>query len=128
PTGTVSFFVDGSAYSGNPVSLPMNQNNVAITLNGLSAGPHTITATYNGDINFTSSSTIPPQLVVNVAKDNSTMTLSASSPLGTPLPAPSSSVFHQAVTFTATVAAVQPMGSTTTVTPSGNVTFYQGTT
>src|SRR6266852_2034281 len=74
---------------------------------------HTITASYNGDANFltsTGSDSASPQ-VVN--KDSSTTTVSSTV---------NPSVFGQTVTFTATVAAASPGAGTAT----GTVTFKEG--
>ena len=79
----------------------------------LSGGGHTMTATYSGDSNFSSStSTAFTQTVTN-------LTASATALLSSLNPATSG----QSVTFTATVSSY---GSLTT-TPTGSVTFYDST-
>ena len=53
PTGTVSFYDNGVLLA----VVSLNQMEQALlTLSNLSLGSHTITATYSGDANFTSSS------------------------------------------------------------------------
>ena len=61
PTGTVSFF-DGTTNIGNPA---LNSSGVAtLTTSTLALGTHSITATYNGDSNFaTSTSAVLSQVV-----------------------------------------------------------------
>ena len=101
PTGNVTFSVDGSA--GPTVNLI---NGVAsFSTAALTIGGHTITAAYNGDVNFTTSS---GSLTQNVNKIATTTTVTSSA---------NPSTLGQLVTFTATVAG---SGSST---PTGNVTF-----
>ncbi|MDW8326681.1 MAG: Ig-like domain repeat protein [Anaerolineales bacterium] len=108
PTGTVTFFVDGS-----PVVTPtLNAAGQATFITStLPVGPHNLTATYNGSANYNASSSLTLTQQVNPA--NTTTTLATS---GSP------SVFGQSVTFTATVTAQVPGSGT----PSGTVTFYDG--
>src|SRR5207244_607253 len=77
----------------------------------LTLGSHAITATYGGDTNFTGSDGTTTQTVL---AGTATVVTSAPNP----------SVFGQPVTFTATVTAVPPG----TGTPTGTVTFAEGTT
>ena len=78
----------------------------------LAVGANSITAVYNGNSNF-GSSTSPP--VVQTVNKNSTTT-SVSSSLNP-------SRHNQAVTFTATVSVIAPG----TVVPTGTITFKDGT-
>ena len=85
PTGTVTFFIDGgaanSANGGFQQTVTFDATfggAVPLTLNGLSVGPHTFTASYSGDANFKASSSVFPALSVTVAKDSDTMQLTAS--------------------------------------------------
>ena len=64
PTGTVTFF-DGATNIG---STPVNSSGVAtLTTSALTVGPHSITATYSGDANYTGSTSLPVAQVVNNA-------------------------------------------------------------
>jgi len=111
PTGTVTFY-DGATSLGTGT---LNGSGVAtIATSSLIGGPHSITAAYGGDSNFSSStSTVLTQTV-------SSLTASATALLSSVNPAGSG----QPVTFTATVSS---NGSLRT-TPTGSVTFYDGTT
>jgi hypothetical protein len=86
-----------------------------LSLSTLSAGEHNLTAVYLGDANFLGSTS--PQLVQSIATTQLTATTT------TVTSAPKSSVFGQAVTFTATVAGADGVG-----TPGGTVQFMDGTT
>jgi hypothetical protein len=111
PTGTVTFY-DGATSLGTGT---LNGSGVAtIATSSLIGGFHSITAAYGGDSNFSSStSTVLTQTV-------SSLTASATALLSSVNPAGSG----QPVTFTATVSS---NGSLRT-TPTGSVTFYDGTT
>ena len=112
PTGTVTFR-DG----GTPVgTVAVNGAGTAtFTTNSLTAGSHSITATYGGDATYTGSTSSPVALVVNGGgggggsiSTNTTLSSSAN-------PA----VFGQPLTFTASVTA-------SAGTPTGLVTFRNG--
>jgi Bacterial Ig-like domain (group 3)/Bacterial lectin/Concanavalin A-like lectin/glucanases superfamily/Galactose oxidase, central domain len=105
PTGTVNFF-DGTTNIG---SQTLSGGVATLKVSTLTAGPHTITATYDGDNNFASS---PSNVVTQVVKAVSTTVLAS---LQNP------STVGQQVTFTATVS-----GSGNT--PTGTVNFFDGTT
>lgn len=107
-TGTVSFYDNGTLWQTAPV-----MNNVAqISVTGFAIGTHSLAATYGGDSNFTGSSATAISLVVSQAATTVTLVSNANP-----------SVYGQAVTYTATVG-VSFNGST----PSGAITFYDGTT
>ncbi|MGA4951168.1 Ig-like domain repeat protein [Streptomyces lydicamycinicus] len=109
PTGTVTFsFGDGTP--STTTTLSDGITTVAHTYTTRSGSPFPITATYNGDAGFTSSSGSDVQTVGRAA----TTTAVVSSP--------DPSVAGQAVTLTATVAAVAPGAGT----PTGTVTFSFG--
>ncbi|QKV91330.1 Ig-like domain repeat protein [Streptomyces sp. NA02950] len=109
PTGTVTFtFGDGTPTVTAPVSNGLAV--VAHTYAGTSGSPYTLSATYNGDTNFTTSSGTDTQ-TVNRAATTTTV-------VSTPDP----TVTGQATTITATVASVAPG----TGTPTGTVTFTFG--
>ncbi len=107
PTGTITFF-DGSPSLG---SATLTAGSAQISTSTLSAGSHSITAVYNGDTNFTSSTSSAILETVNAAPTATSVASSAN---------PSS--FDQAVTFTAVVQS--PAGTTAT----GTVTFLDGST
>lgn len=108
PTGTVTFF-DGA----NPIASNVKMSTSGLATysdSSLSVGVHSITATYNGDTNDSTSTSTPAlSQIVNEA----TATALASS--GTP------SALGASVTFTATV---NSLGGG--VTPTGTVTFFDG--
>ncbi len=109
-TGTVQFLIDGSNF-GSPVPLSGGTATSGLT-SSLTVGSHTVTATYSGDSNFTTSSgSLTGGQTVN--KSSTTTALASSAP---------TSSFGQSVTFTATVSA-SGGGSGT---PSGIVTFKDG--
>ncbi len=110
PTGTVTFRL-GSTVLG-PVTLVGGVATYTTTLGQLPVGSWTITAEYSGSGQYDASSNTLTQ-VVNKADTTTTVTTSASP-----------SVYGQAVTFTATVAATAPGGGT----PTGTVEFYLGST
>ena len=111
PTGMVTFKEGASTLAVSPLisgvatfTAPSSVINTVAT--------HTITASYSGDINFTSSSGSVLQ-TVNQACTATVVTA-----------APNPSLNGQPVTFTATVSAVTPG----TGTPTGTVTFMDGST
>jgi hypothetical protein len=110
PTGNVTF-EDGSTPLGTGT---LSGGEVRFTTSALSVGTHSITAVYGGDANDYGSANSPPVSQV-VDQDNTTTTLVSSI-----IP----SVYGQSVTFTATVA-VSGLGAGT---PTGTVTFYDGST
>ncbi|HWH11914.1 MAG TPA: Ig-like domain repeat protein [Solirubrobacteraceae bacterium] len=58
PTGSVSFYLDGSS---TPVAtVPLVSGHASVTLSGLPVGAHTVTAVYGGDSKFLGSSTAAP--------------------------------------------------------------------
>jgi Big-like domain-containing protein len=105
PTGSVTFFDGPSAIGTNPLSA----GQATLTTSTLTAGTHSITARYSGDTTFAgSTSTALTQTVIG--QPTTTAVASSLNP----------STAGQAVTFTATVTAVG--------TPTGSVTFRDGTT
>ncbi|MDE2242896.1 MAG: Ig-like domain repeat protein [Bradyrhizobium sp.] len=104
PTGTVTF--DDGATALGTVALN-GSGHAVLTVGTLSGGTHTLSATYNGDSNFTASLSPTVALVEN---PNATSTSVAA----TPNPA----AVGTTISLTATVAA--------SGTPTGNVTFRDG--
>jgi len=100
PSGTVTF--TDTTTSTTLGTVPLNPSaQAALTTAALGAGAHAITATYNGDASFTTST---GSLTQTVNLNASTTTLASS---------PNPSVFGQTVTLTATVtgAAGTPTGT-----------------
>ncbi len=109
PTGTVIFYdgttaLDTATLSGGKASFKTT---------ALAVGSHAITAVYSGDVNFTTSTSATLDQIVN--QDGTATTVSSSV---------DPSVFGQSVTLTAKVSAASPGSGT----PTGSVTFYDGTT
>src|SRR5205823_425371 len=103
PTGTVQFFVDGSAF-GSPVTLA-SQAAVSDVTSTLSVGLHPVTATYEGTGDFTAStSDALSQDVGQIAATN--VVTSTATP----------SLFGQPVQFVATLTGTQG-------TPTGSIQF-----
>ena len=111
PTGTVQFSVDG-VNLGGPATLSFGVA-TSPTTSSLTVGTHTVTASYSGDGNFTGSAS--PSMTQFVNKDATTTTIVSSA---------NPALFGQSVTFTATVSANSPGSGT----PSGTVTFAEGST
>lgn len=106
PTGTVTF-LDGLTSLGT-ANLASGQ--ASFPISSLTAGQHSITATYSGDGSFSQNSGVVG-IIVNKASTAMSLVSSAN---------PSN--FNQAVTFTATVnAAASNVG-----TPTGTITFSDG--
>ena len=108
PTGTVTF-KNGSTTLGSPTLDGTGHATLAITT--LAVGTASITATYNGDSNFGTSTSTALTQTVKQAGTSTTLTSS-----------PNPSNHNQSVTFTATVTVTAPG----TATPnSGTVTFKE---
>ncbi|HLJ93878.1 MAG TPA: Ig-like domain-containing protein, partial [Gemmataceae bacterium] len=105
-------FTDGSSVLG---TANVSNGVAAFTTSTLSPGTHTITATYNGDGNFLSSSDSVPQTINLTSRVATTTQVTA---------APNPSNLNEAVTFTATVTPPSFGG----LTLSGTVSFMDGAT
>lgn len=108
-TGTVEFQINGVNYESKTLS---GGSATATPDAALAPGTYTVTAIYSGDVNFLTSTGTNSQ-VVNQDPTTTGVTSSVSP-----------SVFGQPVTFTATVSANAPGAGT----PTGNVTFLDGST
>jgi hypothetical protein len=127
PSGTVAFSSDSSVISGcgaQPVDTTTETatcviSNLSVTYGTLPDGsillptPHTLTATYSGDSIYGESTSATVSQSVGQASTTTSVTASANP-----------SVWGQSVTFTAKVAVTSPGAGT----PTGSVTFYDGTT
>jgi hypothetical protein len=111
PTGTVTF-TDGQT----PINTATLNGNATATFStsSLTKGNHTLTAAYNGDSNYTTSSGSATETVGLIG---TTTLLSASTNTVT---------YGQAVTLTATVALSTPTGNVIASTATGTVTFNDG--
>jgi LPXTG-site transpeptidase (sortase) family protein len=109
PTGTVEFF-DGATSLGTGTLNGSGQATFSTSALDVAGSPHSITATYNGDAHFSSSTSSAVSQVVQQATTSTSLASSANP-----------SVFGQSVTFTATV-------SSSTGTPTGTVEFFDGAT
>ncbi|MBZ5620376.1 MAG: Ig-like domain-containing protein [Acidobacteriia bacterium] len=115
-TGNVTFF-DGSTQLGavalllSPTGGPAT---ASLIVSSLTVGNHSLTATYNGDQNFSGST---GSLLETVSRALPAVSLTSS---------PNPSNFNQTVTMTATVAACTPAGTSTPLAVTGTVTFSDG--
>ena len=110
PTGAVTF-TDGTTSLG--VATIDNTGKAVFAVSSLSVGVHSITASYSGDSNFSTSTS--SSVSQTVSKGATTTALSAS---------PDPSVFGQPVVLSATVTA----SGTQAGLPTGSVTFTDGVT
>jgi len=109
PTGSVTFF-DGTTALG---SVPLTSGAASLGIPALGGGKRSITAVYSGDANDSASTSTVLAETVKQAVATTTFTSSSAG-----------STFGQTVTFTFNAA-----GSTSGLaTPTGNVTFKDGTT
>jgi hypothetical protein len=109
PTGNVDF-LNGSTVLQ---TVPLTGNTAMFTTSSLPMGATTLTARYDGDSNFSSSTSAQQTATV---LDASTTTVT---------PSLSTIVFGQNISLSATVA---PASSSVTLVPTGNVQFFNGMT
>ena len=108
PTGNVTFS-DGVNVLGT--AFLTSGGTAVLQTSSLTVGSHSFSANYPGDLNFLPSGS--PFLTFNVSQASSATILSSS---------PTTDVFGQPLTLTATVSPVSPGGGT----PTGTVTFTDG--
>ena len=113
PTGSVTFRDAGSSLTCSGGSPTLSAGTAACTVSHPSGGTRSITASYAGSAPFSASSSTSLSQVVGAASTTTALT-SSTNP----------SVVGQTVTYTATVSATAPGGGT----PSGPVTFKDGST
>src|SRR5260370_29122596 len=106
-TGTITF-LDGKTSLG---SATVSSNSAQLSLSSLSVGSHSITAKYNGDNNFTASTSASLTQTINQASTTTAVTSNLN-------PA----TFGQSVAFTVS------SQSTAAGTPTDTVTVIDGTT
>ena len=123
-TGSVNF-LDGSTSIGTGT---VGTGGVATLMtSALAQGSHSITAVYGGDTNYTTSTSPVVSQVVNAAGGTAASSTTVTSSLNP-------STVGTSVTFTATVVAAAPTGAkpsgaqATAATPTGTVTFKDGST
>jgi sugar lactone lactonase YvrE len=110
-TGTVTLYVDGSAKAVAELS----GGAALFTLSsGLSAGTHTLTATYAGNATYAPVETPSASLSLTVAKASPAVSISATA---------TQVALDQAAQFTVTVATASGLAA-----PTGTVYFYDGST
>jgi hypothetical protein len=111
PAGNVNFY-DGATLIGNAM-LNQGTGQATFVYAGLTAGTHSLTATYTGDINFAPSTSMPKTQTVNQTATNISLNIN-----------PGQSFYSQTVTFTATVTPVisGPLA------PGGSVAFLDNGT
>lgn len=113
PTGTVTFIVDGQEQ--DPITVSAT-GTATLTLSSINGGSHVVGAVYSGDSTFAGEAAKP--LTFTMAQLSSAVTLS----LTTPFLNPQSQIPGGQVTLTALVPQVG------TLSPTGTVTFLDGTT
>jgi Bacterial Ig-like domain (group 3)/NHL repeat len=110
PTGTVSFY-DGTTLLGSAV--PLSNGTASLTTSALPTGADSITAVYSGDSSFQQVTSSPLSETVNqTTKATPTVQVTSS---------PNPATLANPTTFTVTV-------SSTSGSPTGTVSFYDGTT
>jgi len=111
PTGVVTF-LDGATTLGTG---SLSGTTATYATSALSAGSHSITAVYAGDTNFTGSTSAAYALTITTPAPTATTTTLTSSA--------TSATLGTSLTFTA-----QVTPASGTLTPTGNVTFTDGST
>ena len=112
PTGTVTFKEGAVTVGTANLALVGTVQTAKLEVTTLTAGTHTLTATYNGSTDFTVSTSL--SITITVGKAATTTTASST----TPAPAPGQDVKLKAVVK-------QASG---TIKPTGSVTFKEGAT
>jgi Bacterial Ig-like domain (group 3)/Divergent InlB B-repeat domain len=110
PTGTVTFFDNGTSIGTGAVSTTNGVTTATLKTSSLTVGTHPITVSYGGDSNYKASGVSSPALDQVIGKASSGTSVGSSK---------NPSTDGQSVTFTATVTGVS--GGTA---PTGTVTFY----
>jgi hypothetical protein len=110
PTGTVTFSEDGNVFAAVPVAGGVAES--PLITSPLSVGIHAIVATYSGDGNFNSSDNGSSPLTLQVGRAPTKVNLMG--------PPSTDFIAGQSVTYTAQVV---PLGTPTTVLPTGVVMF-----
>lgn len=112
PSGTITF-MDGSAVLGKATLDSTGAG--TLTTSALAVGSHPISAVYAGSTNYLSSTS--GTVTQSVSKNSVSVALTS---------VPNPSTFGQAVTFTVQVLPSSPGGAPGTATPTGTITFNDG--
>jgi hypothetical protein len=112
PTGTIQFVVDGNALGAAVTTSGGTATSAAI--NSLGLGTHTVTATYNGDLNFAPSSSPPATFTVRTPRLATSTTIAANQ---------ISTVYGQPITLSSHVSSTSGSGNVST---AGSVIFSDG--
>ena len=103
-TGTVSFLADGAVIQGSP--FPLSNGSASVQINGLAVGIHSLSASFNGNTSYSSSTSQTVNQTVNRATPIVSLSVQ-----------PSPVTYGSAVSLTAMI---------TPSTATGNVTFFDG--
>ncbi len=120
PSGTITFYVDNVQQS----TVTLANDTASITFSShteLTGGPHSITAGYSGDANYAAANDNNAPLDLTVGQ-SSTATAVSIAPSGPAYANPTSANPGQTVNIVASIA--PPIAGT----PTGTVSFYNGTT
>jgi YD repeat-containing protein len=109
PAGAATLFDNGIPFA----IVILNSQGAASVSRVFATGSHTVTVSYSGAVNYAASSSAALVQNVNLGSTTTKLTTSAST-----------INFGRPVTFSATVAATSPA----TGTPTGSISFYDGTT
>jgi len=114
PTGTVTFYDGANAITGSPVTIPANSETATLSNVTLGVGTHNaVTAKYSGDANFSTATSAP--ITVTVGKAQTATAISTITPAAV--------TYGQSnITVTAAVTVSAPGAGT----PTGSITFYDG--
>ena len=113
PTGTVSFFDQGSSFANPNLNSQGNTNATPTGNSAFAPGSHSITASYNGDAGFQASPQTQP---VSLSITKATTTTSVQSN-------PTTAASGSSVALTATVSTISTGNP-----PTGSVVFFNGNT
>jgi hypothetical protein len=115
PTGAVTLNVDGKPTATAALATAGGVTSASFNITAPAAGSHALQAVYNGDDNYEASTS--PAVTITVSKFASVTTLTAS-------PAALQPGIPEALTAVVNAAA----GVSTTIAPTGTVSFYDGST
>ena len=113
PTGTVSFAIDGTSETPSSLHVVGGEVQASFSISTLSAGTHTISASYSGDPTFAASTVVAP--LQQTVDPLTTMPVSTTTTI---VSSADPSAVARTVTFTAAVTAAGSAGV-----PTGTVTF-----